>query len=439
MSTKPDPTFTGPADDPKSSVPNLAKILNKSNRRQNIVAQLRLLQERLELRLRGVVEALRRFQATLPGSSAYCVVHALPPERREPLADALLALCQAIREGKFDRGIKLNLEECGPDGGENNFLAGELYRLGWSGNRKGILDFLHQLDNLPERPDGFSHTAACQEGVWRAVAGCFGAIVPWPNMGTVHGWHPDAVEADQLQAELSERTPETKLDGAPGVDATNSSAGVSSPASVTERATINPEPATGIVKVTAPVADEEHGRNVFRMEGEVWTLSFADQTIRLKDSLGLKYIAQLLASKGRAIDAATLRSVATGNAFIKPLDGIELLDHQGILAYKAEYEDLTAQLEEAKEFNDVAKQEQIQRKLHWIAEAIEAARGFGGRPRRSKDERSIVRTSIKNAITRAIEGQIRKKHPDLARHLDTFIRTGQSLWYAPDPDLDWEL
>src|SRR5262249_6599961 len=103
---------------------------------------------------------------------------------------------------------------------------------------------------------------------------------------------------------------------------------------------------------------DESGENVFRCEGEVWTVIFARKRIRLRNCLGLRYIAQLLASKRRQIDADVLRSVATGNRHFKPLDGIELLDQQGLEKYRAEYEDLVEELEEAKKFNDSAKQEQ---------------------------------------------------------------------------------
>jgi hypothetical protein len=48
------------------------------------------------------------------------------------------------------------------------------------------------------------------------------------------------------------------------------------------------------------------GRNVFRLEGGVWTLTYAGRTVRLKDCLGLKYVARLIESKGREIDAAAL-------------------------------------------------------------------------------------------------------------------------------------
>lgn len=197
--------------------------------------------------------------------------------------------------------------------------------------------------------------------------------------------------------------------------------------------------ATGVIGAPATSADADQGKNVFRLDGDFWTLRFADKTVRARDNLGLKYIARVLEAKGREIDAVVLRSVVGGHALVKPSAGMEILDPQAFRAYKATVEDLTEQLDQAREFNDIAKQEQIQAKLSVLAEQIGSARGLGGRTRKVKDEASNARTAVKNAITRAIERQIRKPHPDLARHFDVSIRTGQSLCYEPVPDVEWEL
>src|SRR5207247_2809285 len=45
---------------------------------------------------------------------------------------------------------------------------------------------------------------------------------------------------------------------------------------------------------TAPV---QRG-NVFRREGEYWSITFEGETLRLKDSKGLRYLAELLANPG---------------------------------------------------------------------------------------------------------------------------------------------
>jgi hypothetical protein len=179
--------------------------------------------------------------------------------------------------------------------------------------------------------------------------------------------------------------------------------------------------------------------NVFRRDGEFWTLGFADQTVRVKSSLGLQYIAHLLGAKGRSVDATALWSAVRGRVRVKPSAGTEILDARAFQEYEAEVEDLAEQLREAKEFNDLAKQELLQGRLGSLVEQLEAARGLGGRTRAVKDEAANLRTSIKNAITRALENQICTHHPALARHLDTIIHTGQSLGYAPDPDVVWEL
>jgi hypothetical protein len=188
----------------------------------------------------------------------------------------------------------------------------------------------------------------------------------------------------------------------------------------------------------ASVQSPDGSRNAFRFVEGVWTLRFAGKTIHLPDSLGLKCIAHLLASKGQDIDAAVLKSAAKGNTLIKPLVGIEVLDPEARKEYEAECNHLLEELEDARKFHDLAKQEQIQEKLGIIARALESATGLGGRTRKVKDEPSNVRTSVKNAINRAINNQIEPKHEALARHLDRSLRTGGTLSYTPDPNVDWE-
>jgi hypothetical protein len=178
--------------------------------------------------------------------------------------------------------------------------------------------------------------------------------------------------------------------------------------------------------------------NVFRREGDFWTLTFAGKTIRLKDSLGLQCIAHLLAKQRCELDAALLRAIVSGNIPVKPSAGIEVLDSQAHEHYRADYEDLLFQMEEAEENNDIARQELLQTKIDALAQQLKSAEGFGGRIRKSKDASANARTSLTNAITRAIE-HIQKEHDDLSRHLDNSIRTGQSFCYKPETDVDWDL
>ena len=51
-------------------------------------------------------------------------------------------------------------------------------------------------------------------------------------------------------------------------------------------------------------------RNVFRWEGDYWTIVFERETIRLRDSKGLRYLAALLQRPGERVHALDLQAAA---------------------------------------------------------------------------------------------------------------------------------
>ena len=54
---------------------------------------------------------------------------------------------------------------------------------------------------------------------------------------------------------------------------------------------------------------EEH---VFRREGEYWTIAYAGEVIRLRDSKGLRYLAHLLRQPGRPVPVTELAECGAG-------------------------------------------------------------------------------------------------------------------------------
>ena len=121
--------------------------------------------------------------------------------------------------------------------------------------------------------------------------------------------------------------------------------------------------------------------NVFRKEGEYWTIAYEGRATRPKDSKGLHYIAALLEHQGRQFYVLELvitverpgapgiaGHVATG-AHLADEEGLgaggmghvdELLDAQAIAEYKAELRKLQEQLNETKELGDTERTEAIQ-------------------------------------------------------------------------------
>src|SRR5262249_24023564 len=54
------------------------------------------------------------------------------------------------------------------------------------------------------------------------------------------------------------------------------------------------------------------GGEVFRREGDYWTITYAGMTVRLRDARGLHYLAQLLHAPGRELHATDLVAISGG-------------------------------------------------------------------------------------------------------------------------------
>jgi hypothetical protein len=180
------------------------RIVAQGERRQQLLEELKRNDERLEQRLRRVVDGLTLFEAILPAATVFDGEGpVLARAKREALADAALAFCSTVREEKFGRGLESFLQSTSKEEPSNHVLAVNFWRLASTGDRTAIVEWLAQLDRLPKRPDDFDSSAPSQQGVWRHVAQMFDHIVRWPNLRPEpHHWHPDVIEGARIHAEL---------------------------------------------------------------------------------------------------------------------------------------------------------------------------------------------------------------------------------------------
>ena len=176
--------------------------------------------------------------------------------------------------------------------------------------------------------------------------------------------------------------------------------------------------------------------NVFKLRGEFWQLTFAGETKHLKDSVGMKYIARLLSEPHKDIPAVTLQSLQSG---IDPLvmtgSSGELLDEQARQEYGQRLRDLQEEFRKARENDDLAKIEALELEMDQLTDAVTEATGLGGRSRQKTDIEK-VRKSVREAISRDMR-RIGKKHEALGNHLTTFIDTGLTCRYIPEPLVEW--
>ncbi|MEP6655067.1 MAG: hypothetical protein ABJA82_17010, partial [Myxococcales bacterium] len=175
------------------------------------------------------------------------------------------------------------------------------------------------------------------------------------------------------------------------------------------------------------------------LEGEYWTITApTGTTFRLKDTLGLQYLARLLAEPGREIHVLDLvgggRSHAgavDGDAVIDHGDAGELLDEEARQKYRRRLEDLRETVAEAESFGDAARASRAREEIEFLGAELGRAVGLGGRARRAgsaaERARSAVQRRIKNALARIADAA-----PDLAAVLGRAVKTGNFCVYRPD-------
>jgi tetratricopeptide (TPR) repeat protein len=203
-------------------------------------------------------------------------------------------------------------------------------------------------------------------------------------------------------------------------------------------------------EVAAPAA----ATNLFRPEGEYWTVRYEGVVVRLKDAKGLHHLARLLARPGQELHVIDLEAAegpaapagarsraAAGELAPRPDlgDAGELLDATAKAAYKARRDELRAELEEAEELHDPVRTARARAELDFLTDELARAVGLGGRDRRAASHAERARLNVTRAIRTAM-ANLDRANPALGRHLSSTIRTGRYCSYTPDPrvPITWE-
>jgi hypothetical protein len=213
----------------------------------------------------------------------------------------------------------------------------------------------------------------------------------------------------------------------------------------------------GELSQVGPAAAPEASQNLFRREGEYWTVVFDGAVVRLRDTKGLRHLARLLAHPGREFHTVELEA-AQGRPSPAPTgppgagagggelavradlgDAGALLDATAKAAYRTRLAELQAELEEAEGFNDPARAAKAQAERDFLVGELARAVGLGGRDRRAASHAERARLNATRAIRLAI-ANLARANPSLGRHLAATIRTGRYCSYTPDPraPITWE-
>jgi hypothetical protein len=193
---------------------------------------------------------------------------------------------------------------------------------------------------------------------------------------------------------------------------------------------------------------------LFRKEGEYWTLGYAGQFYRLKDTQGFAHLAQLLRSPGTEFHALDLvRGSAPGAAAggdagapVPPKgpdreadlhvgnlgDAGEWLDEQAKTAYRRRLAELREELQAAKALGRIARAEAAEREIEALVAELARATGLRGRDRRAASAAERARQNVTRTIKSAVN-KIGEHQPELGQLLARCIKTGTYCCYTPDP------
>jgi hypothetical protein len=187
----------------------------------------------------------------------------------------------------------------------------------------------------------------------------------------------------------------------------------------------------------------EDGRadgNVFRRDGDVWTVAFNGRTAPLRDAKGLRDLAILLAAPGREVAATDLVTGAHDGAAtaIAALGADPVLDDRARAEYRARLADLDDELAEADAHQDIGRSARLAAERDALIDELARATGLGGRRRRLGDAAERARTTVTARIRDAMS-RIERVHPELGRHLRASIVTGTRCAYRPAETVRWSV
>jgi tetratricopeptide (TPR) repeat protein len=192
--------------------------------------------------------------------------------------------------------------------------------------------------------------------------------------------------------------------------------------------------------------------DVFRREGDYWSVGFEGLTVHLRDLKGMRYLARLLANPGREFHVLDL--VAAEASQDGPVDANlvsdlprsrlgdagELLDTRAKDAYRRRLAEIDEDIIEARTLGDAQRAAQSDAERDFLVHELARAFGLGGRGRRAASTSERARAGVTRAVRQAI-ARIGEHHPQLGRHLGRAIRTGTYCAYRPEPraPVGWEL
>lgn len=173
-------------------------------------------------------------------------------------------------------------------------------------------------------------------------------------------------------------------------------------------------------------------------QGKWWIASYGGSSVRLQDTKGLRYLAELIARPGAERHALDLVDCVEGVDAVGGLDrralgdAGEVLDTRARRAYRHRIEQLRADAADALAAGQLESAEALQGELEHLVRQLALAFGLGGRDRRAASAAERARLNVTRAL-RAATTKLAEVMPGPGGALDRAVRTGLYCAYEPPP------
>ena len=174
-----------------------------------------------------------------------------------------------------------------------------------------------------------------------------------------------------------------------------------------------------------------------RREGRGWVAACGAARTRLRDTKGLRYLAELLRNPGverHALDLIDrvegVTAAATGVDRRHLGDAGELLDGRARRAYRHRIEALRSEIDDALAAGSDEQAHALQSELDELVQQLAQAFGLGGRARRAASAAERARLNVTRAL-RSATAALAEALPEAGNILDRRLRTGLYCAYEP--------
>ncbi|MBO3752806.1 hypothetical protein J5X84_42730 [Streptosporangiaceae bacterium NEAU-GS5] len=180
-----------------------------------------------------------------------------------------------------------------------------------------------------------------------------------------------------------------------------------------------------------PPPDRKGGRQlaVVMRRGRQWEIALGGRIATVEHSLGMAYLATLVANPEYEILAAEL-AMGPGEATVEHVSGQAVLDDAAKQAYQRRLAELSEEIAEYDAAFDTARADQARAEREWLAAELASAAGLAGQVRRFTTSEERARISVSKAIRRALD-RVSAADAVIGAHFRRTVTTGRRCSYRP--------